>query len=103
MTSANLKSESNFGKRNSPAAQIASRRQDVSSAGSMCLAAIAASVLIAWSVWNNRPTQPTTPVNQPVARSENPSAPGLGAVSQPVERSQYGVLDQPAENSESAK
>jgi hypothetical protein len=99
MTSAKIQSESNFAKHNSPATQIANRRQDISSAGSTCLAAIAASVLIAWSVWNNRPSQPTAPAIQPLEQMGKPSAPALGNLDQGIQSKEHGAFVLPAEAS----
>jgi hypothetical protein len=99
----NAHNESDFGKGNDLGERIAYRRQNISSAGSTCMAAIAASVLIAWSVWNNRPTQPSAPVIQTVGQIATPSTPALDSPEQRIQTQERGEVDLVGASSDASK
>jgi hypothetical protein len=103
MATANIHGEAVNANQDSVESRISGPRVKISNAGSSLLAAIAASLLIAWSVWNDRPARSVMPVEQPVVQTQHSYAPALGNLDQPIQLKQHGAFGLPVENDRAQK
>jgi hypothetical protein len=94
MTSANVQGEADFGKGEPLVIRIAEPQQTISTAGSTCLAAVMAVMVIAWSICNRPAQSGAAPMSPGVVRTQVGSAVGA-----PNQLTEHGVLNSAVQDS----